>query len=473
MMLMPENRILAIDDNAAFLADLKAALAGDTDLKIAADLPTAMKTLLQSSVDLVLLDMNMPEVSGMEFLKVLRQRSPMLPIIMLTGESKPETIIEAMKNGASDYVIKGTEDFIPSLRLRIHQALQLNGVRRQNKILSEKIKATSARYEILGISPASVKLRSEITRYKGTDAYVLIQGENGTGKELIARNLNLQENDPSRPFVAVNCAAIPSTLFESELFGHVKGAFTGATHDQEGKFVAANGGDLFLDEIGELPPEMQVKLLRILQEKVVTPVGSAKQKPVDVRVIAATNRKLDDLVRDGKFRTDLYFRLNQIVIHTVPLRARREDIIFLAEIFAGKFLPGVVLSKEAKIMLEAHSWPGNIRELQNTIERACILVRGSGKAKIFPEHLMVSDLVAGSGEIHIPSGLIPNQPQDVTKERFQECFHWLEKLFLERSLEILHGDNGALIDRIGVSKSHYYRRKKALGLLEEKEAWLA
>lgn len=468
-----ENRILAIDDNAAFLADLKTALAGDIDLKTATNLSMAMKTLLQNSVDLVLLDMKMPHVSGMEFLKVLRQRNPMLPIIMLTGESKPDVIIEAMKNGASDYVIKGTEDFIPSLRLRIHQALQMNGVHRQNKLLSEKIKAASARYEILGLSPASLKLRSEIAKYKGTGAYVLIMGENGTGKELVARNLNLQENDPSRPFVAVNCAAIPPTLFESELFGHVKGAFTGASHDQEGKFVAANGGDLFLDEIGELPPEMQVKLLRVLQEKVVTPVGSTKQKSVDVRVITATNRKLEDLVRDGKFRTDLYFRLNQIVIHTVPLRSRREDILFLAETFAGQLLPGVALSKEANAVLEEHSWPGNIRELQNTIERACILVRGSGKAKILPEHLMITDLVAGSGEIRTPTGLIPAHPQDVSKERLQECFDWLERLFLERSLEVLHGDNGALIDRIGVSKSHYYRRKKALGLLGDKEERLA
>lgn len=462
-----KHKILAIDDDASFLSDLKQALENDFDVKTVTEISDAMRNLIQGRPELVLLDMRMPDVSGMDFLKVLNQRSPELPVIMLTGESKPELIVEAMKKGATDYVVKGSDDFLQSLRLRISQALTLNGIKKQNEMLSSKIRQESVKYEILGISPATIRLRSEMAKFKGTNAYVLILGENGTGKELVARNLNIQENNPARPFVAINCGAIPQNLFESELFGHIKGSFTGAIADQTGKFVAANGGDIFLDEIGELPQDMQVKLLRVLQEKTVTPVGSNKSLRVDVRVIAATNKKLEDLVRQGKFREDLFFRLNQITLKTTALRERREDILFLAKIFAKRSLPGVSISKETEKALEKHSWSGNIRELENAIERACLLVRGTASLQILPEHLMLAEIRSGTDGAILPYGLLPQELEDVTDSRHQECLNWIEKVFFEKALEILDGDNGALFEKLKMSKSFYYRRKRALAIGSE------
>lgn len=459
------RNVLAIDDNASFLMELRQALDSDFMIKTVTSVPEAMKLLVQAKPDLILLDMNMPQVSGLEFLKVLRLRHPELPVIMLTSESKPEIIVETMRAGASDYVVKSSEDLIPSLRIRISQSLKL---KKQHEVLSTKAREAMAKYEIKGVSSSTIKLRSDITRYKGTDSFVVILGENGTGKELVARNLNLQENDPARPFVAVNCGAIPSPLFESVLFGHVKGAFTGAVADQMGKFVLANGGDLFLDEIGDLPLEMQVKLLRVLQDGAVNPVGSNKMIDVNVRVIAATNQKLEELVREGKFRQDLYFRLNQIILRTAPLRERNEDILFLAKIFAEKSLPGITISKDAVKALETHTWPGNIRELENTIDRACIMVRGTSKPQILPEHLTLADLNAYNA-LAIPPRLLPQSAQDVNPQKYQQCFDWIERIFLERGLDLLKGDNGSLIEKLAVSKSHYYRRKKALGISEVDE----
>lgn len=466
------NKILAIDDDELFLSGLELTLAKDHELVKVTDIPGAIQAMLSSKFDLVLLDMNIPEVSGLEFLKILRQRHRQLPVIMLTGDSKPDSIIAAMKAGADDYVIKGTEDFMAGLKLRIHQVLELKGIKQQNKLLSKKIKESAGRYELLGISTETIRLRAEITKFKGTSAYVLIMGENGTGKELVARTLNLQENDPSRPFIAVNCAAIPSDLFESELFGHVKGSFTGANQNKEGKFLVANGGDIFLDEIGELSLEMQVKLLRVLQEKVITPVGSNKQIPISVRVISATNKKLEDLVREGKFRKDLYFRLNQIVLQTTSLAQRKEDVLFLAKTFAERIMPGVSLTKEACKLLENHSWPGNIRELQNIIERACILARSNQKTRILPEYLHLSDLRENIGMSKIPPGVLPFHIGDLTPEKFKSSLEWMEKVFLNKGLDLLMGDNNALILRLGFSKSHYYRRKKALNQFEEKSNYL-
>lgn len=462
------GNILALDDDKDFLIELKAALEADFNIKTVASIPDAMKFINQYRPDIFLLDMNLPEVSGLQVLKVIKQRTSDLPIIMLTGESKPATIVSAIQSGASDYIVKGSEDFILSLKLRITKLLSLKGIKEQNEILKLKIREADSKYEIMGISTATIKLRSEIQKFKGTSAYVLIMGENGTGKELVARNLNIQEGQASRPFVAINCGAIPTNLFESELFGHVKGAFTGASHDQTGKFVAANGGDIFLDEIGEMPLEMQVKLLRVLQEKVVTPVGSNKPISLNVRVIAATNKKLEELVQEGRFRQDLFFRLNQVTLKTTSLKDRPEDILFLARAFAKRNLPGVMLSKESQKLLENHLWPGNIRELANTIERACFLVRGSGSLKIQPEHLMLVNLTPASG-VSIPSYLLPKNEIEVSRKKYQQCMGWIQKVFLEKSLDLLKNDNTELISRLEISKSFYYQKKKELGVSQKAE----
>ena len=462
--------ILSVDDDPKFRAAITDTLSDQYNLVTASDGPSALMAVAQYRPELVLLDMNMPELSGMDFLRLLKQRAPHLPVIMLTGETDPSLIVQAVKTGASDYVVKGTEDFDTNLKFRISQVLQLEGIKRENHALVEKIHGeATARFEILGDSPEVLKLKADIAKFKGTGIFVLINGENGTGKELVARNLNLQEGNPRRPFVAVNCGAITPTLFESELFGHVKGSFTGAVANKDGYFVAANGGDIFLDEIGELPPDMQVKLLRVLQEKVVTPVGSNKQVKVDVRVIAATNRSLEEMVRKGKFRQDLYFRLNQVTMTTPPLRQRTGDICLLAQNFANRHIPGIRISAEALKMLEAHSWPGNIRELWNSMERACILARGEARSKIKPEHLAFADIETSPDNIRLPHELQPVNIERITEANFKKIIAWIERAYIERGLKLLNGDNAVLFERLGFSRAGYFRKKKELGLSEERE----
>lgn len=464
------RNILSVDDDPKFRAAIKDTLSDQYNLVTTSDGPSALMAVAQSRPELVLLDMNMPELSGLDFLRLLKQRVPYLPVIMLTGETDPALIVKAIKDGASDYVVKGTEDFKTNLLFRISQVLQVEGIKKENHALVEKIQEeASARYEILGDAPSVLKLKADIAKFKGAGIFVLINGENGTGKELVARNLNLQEGNPRRPFVAVNCGAITPTLFESELFGHVKGSFTGAFANKDGYFVAANGGDIFLDEIGELPPDMQVKLLRVLQEKVVTPVGSNKQIRVDIRVIAATNRSLEDMVRKGKFRQDLYFRLNQVTLTTPPLRERKDDIILLAQNFAERHIPGIVISAEAKKKLQQHAWPGNIRELWNSMERACILARGEGRPRIKPEHLAFADIESSPENIRIPSELQPTSIDRLTGDNLKKIVAWIERTYIERGLKLLNGDNAALFERLGFSRAGYFRKKKELGLSDERE----
>lgn len=458
-------KLLAIDDDKLFLDELGPALAPDFEFLAVTTPSEAIKALESQSPDVILLDLHMPEMSGLQLLKVIRGRWPDLPVVMQTGDAKPESIVEAMRLGASDYVIKGSEDFVLALRTRLAKIGKYRDLKRTNEVLKSKLGEADRRYEILGISPAVLKQKLEIARFKGTHVYVLIEGENGTGKELVARNLNLQEG-VGRPFVAINCGAIPTHLFESELFGHVKGSFTGAVSDSKGKVLAASGGDLFLDEIGEMPLEMQVKLLRVLQEKAITPVGSAKSIPVDVRIIAATNRKLEQLVRDGKFRQDLFFRINQITLRTSPLRERPEDVIYLAELFAKRCLPGSMISQAAKLRLQQHAWPGNIRELLNTIERACLFAReGNGAALIGPEHLQLSDLPLPVSEVETEASkaLLPVSPDDVSQERYQQCLDWMQRRFFETALGLLQ-DNDKVIEQMGISRSYFYQKKKELGL---------
>ncbi len=462
--------ILSVDDDPKFRAAISDTLSDQYRLVTASDGPSALMAVAQYRPELILLDMNMPELSGLDFLRILKQRLSSLPIIMLTGETDPSMIVQAVKAGASDYVIKGTEDFETNLRFRISQVLRLEGIKKENHVLANKIREeATAKYEILGNSPSILKLKAEISKFKGTGVFVLINGENGTGKELVARSLHLQEGNPRRPFVAVNCGAITSTLFESELFGHVKGSFTGAIGNKDGYFVAANGGDIFLDEIGELPLDMQVKLLRVLQEKVVTPVGANKQIRIDVRVIAATNRDLEELVRQGKFRQDLYFRLNQVILTTPPLRERKDDILMLAQNFAERHIPGIRISPDARQRLQNHHWPGNIRELSNTIERSCILARGEPRPKIISEHLAFANIETNSDSIRIPPELQPTSIERLTAENLRKLVSWVERKYIEKGLKLLSGNNSELVERLGYSRAGFYRKKKELGLSEDRE----
>lgn len=469
MIVHSQTTILAFDDDASFLRQLKEHLSAEFNVETATTIPQAMKTIMTRNLDLILLDMNMPEMSGLEFLKTLRQRNHLTPVIMLTGETKTETVVATIQAGAVDYVVKGSEDFAVNLSFRISQVLKVKNLLKDNAVLSKKLASETKRFEIQGISTSITKLRSEVLKFKNSRSTVLITGENGTGKELIARNLNLQENNPARPFVAVNCGAIPENLFESELFGHKKGSFTGAMNDKQGLFVLADGGDIFLDEIGELPLNMQVKLLRVLQEKVVTPVGETKPIPVNVRVITATNRSLEEMVKEKTFREDLFFRLNTLRLHTPALRDRIEDILFLAKLFAEKLHPKVVFSTEARKALENHLWPGNIRELQNIIERALLNADAEKRFTIEIEDIQFSSIVLKENNPNFPNGLFPSIITEVTPESLESCLNWMERVFLRKCLNLVNGDNKKLISLLDLSHADYYRRKKKLAFDQESE----
>lgn len=464
-------KIMVVDDNQKFLFEMNATLSSEFDITIALSAPIAMGLMVNQKFDLILLDYEIPIMSGFEFLKILKKRYSEIPVIMLTGKSDSEIIIQTMRAGATDFVIKGSEDFEANLKFRIAQTLERNAIVKKNKKLTEKIESQSRRYEIIGSSLSAEKLKSDILRLKDTSISVLITGENGTGKELIARNLNIQEEDSSRPFIAVNCAALTPSLFESELFGHEKGAFTGALEKKIGKFQAADGGDIFLDEIGEISPELQAKLLRVLQEKVITPVGSNKEIPIDVRIISATNKNLEAEIAKGNFREDLYHRLNKMRIYSPALRERKEDILSLAEVFLKRKMPMFKFTDETKKALNNYPWPGNIRELENTIEGATIMARDAKRPFISVEHLRLktSEERLTSSSIFVPSTLLPKSESEISASGYETCLNWMERVYIERCLDLMGNDNQAVYTKINLSKAQFFKRKKAIGITTEQE----
>ncbi|MBI5479054.1 MAG: sigma-54-dependent Fis family transcriptional regulator [Deltaproteobacteria bacterium] len=330
----------------------------------------------QLPFDLVITDLKLPGGSGLDLLDEVKARSPDTPVIVVTAYATPETAISAMKRGAYDYLNKPFK--VDEIGLVIARALEKRQLVRDNALLRERISERHGLDRMIGKSPPMQQVFELCRKVAPTRANVLVLGESGTGKELVARAVHHLSPRARAALVAVHCAAIPETLLESELFGHVKGAFTGALSDKPGLFETATGGTLFLDEIGELPPALQVKLLRALQERVVKPVGSVHEREVDVRVIAASNRDLEDEVAHGRFRQDLYYRLNVVPIRLPPLRDRRADIPLLADHFIRHFAaelgrPAPVIEPAAMAALCANDWPGNVRELENVIERAVTL----------------------------------------------------------------------------------------------------
>jgi two-component system, NtrC family, response regulator PilR len=373
---MANPRSALIVDDERDIRELLVLTLGRMGLRVdtAADVASAKAQLAENKYDFCLTDMRLPDGTGLQVISHLNQYHPDTPVAMITAYGNVEAAVEALKAGAFDFVSKPVD--LTVLRGLVQHALDLNDQRRANSAIAHQ-----ASNKLLGQAPRMEQLRNTINKVARSQAPVLIAGESGTGKELVARSIHEQGSRAAGPFIPVNCGAIPNELMESELFGHKKGSFTGATADKEGMFQAANGGTLFLDEIAELPLHMQVKLLRVIQEKTVRPVGGANELPIDVRILSATHKSLSKMVEDGRFRHDLYYRINVIELPVPPLRERRDDIPLIATSVLkrlsdewGESAP--TITDEAMQSLSNYQFPGNVRELENILERAVALCDG-------------------------------------------------------------------------------------------------
>ncbi|THB77995.1 MAG: sigma-54-dependent Fis family transcriptional regulator [Desulfobacteraceae bacterium] len=392
--------ILVVDDDAAHRRMLETLLKGwGFTVELADDGSTGVDAVKQQGFDVVLMDMKMIKMSGMQALELMLEYNPALPIIIMTAYSSVETAVEALKTGAYDYLTKPLD--FEKLKRTIERIMERMQLKSENMALKSKLEDHFDRHRIIGKSQSIKNMLDTIDLVAPSEANVLITGESGTGKELVSNAIHMNSPRKAFPFVRINCAAISESLLESELFGHVKGAFTGAQKDRKGMFLQANQGSILLDEIGEMALGMQAKLLRVLQEKEITPVGSEKNTKVDVRVIASTNKDLQQLANENKFREDLYFRLNVVNIHIPPLNKRVEDIPMLSMYFLEHFskknnrrIQG--FSPSAMDAIIRHDWPGNVRELMNCIERLVVLARSD---YIMKEDLPFLDKADVSGNL--------------------------------------------------------------------------
>lgn len=361
----------------------------------------ALQHLAEASFAIIITDLLLPGISGLDILRRVKERAPQTHVILMTGHASTETAVEAMKEGAFDYLTKPVN--VNELKILLKKALESSRLIAENQYLRQQLRGKYHFANMIGTSPTMQAIFKQMEKIIQTDTTVLILGESGTGKELVARAIHFNSARKEKPFIAINCGAIPSELLESELFGHVKGAFTGAGSDKAGRFEDAEGGTIFLDEIGTMPMQLQMKLLRVLQEREVERVGSSRKIRLNVRIISATNADLTELVKTREFREDLFYRLNVIPVHLPPLRERREDIPLLTKYFLkkscqGQNHPPCTLSGEAATALHQYRWPGNVRELENVIERAVALTEdemiGLGD---LPEQI---SLLSGSASAH-------------------------------------------------------------------------
>lgn len=405
----------------------------------------ALAVLEETTVDIVITDLKVPQVGGLELLRHVRKHTPHVPVLVLTQYGTIETAIEATRLGAVDYVMKPFH--VDDLRAKLDRAVNSLALDQENRVLREQLRSKPGFGGLIGISARMQRVYRMIERVSQHSYPVLILGESGTGKELVARSAHFQGPRKQRPFVPVDCSALVPTLIESELFGHVKGAFTGAQQNKPGLLEAADDGTLFLDEIGDLPIDMQAKLLRALQEREVKPVGSNERIPLRARVIAATNRDLDAAIRGGTFRQDLYFRLNVVQIKLPPLRERKSDIPLLVNSFLEKFCepdkPVHTVSDETLRRLVAYDWPGNVRELENCIERAIAL--GTGNI------MQMTDL---------PSNLQYDARERVSDESEMVPLMVLERRAIFRAMRETNGDKLAAARLLGIGKTTLYRKLK-------------
>lgn len=383
-----KKRVLLVDDEPRVRASLRTVLEPTYEILEAADAAEGLKSFKHDAPDLVLLDVILPGTDGLAALQTMRTENRAVPVIMLTGTKSVKTAVDAMKLGAADYLSKPFD--VEELQIVIERTLGKQELEQEVRQLRAQVVQRYAFHNLIGKSPAMQEIYAKIEQVADSRTTVLVTGESGTGKELVAKAIHYNSARRERPFVALNCAALPETLIESELFGHEKGSFTDATARRVGQFELAHTGTLFLDEIGDLSPATQAKLLRVLQEREFTRVGGVQSIKVDVRIVAATNKNLDEMVRKNQFREDLYYRINVIALYLPPLRERGEDIALLAKHFLAKRIeeekrPPQEFTKDSLELISHYPWPGNVREMENIIEQAFIWSKGSDV--ITPEHL--------------------------------------------------------------------------------------
>ncbi len=404
----------------------------------------------EGDTDIILCDLKLGGMDGLELLKLTRELSPGTDFVIMTAYASTGTAVEAMQNGAYEYLIKPFQmDEVVMLINRIEEKRNLFS---ENKALREQVSTPGmAGQKIKGQSQAMARIRHMITMVASRDTPVLIQGESGTGKEIIAAEIHSTGDSSGSPFITLNCAAIPASLMEAEMFGHQKGAFTGAVQQKPGLFKLADGGTLFLDEIGEMPPGLQSKLLRAIENKEFRPVGGSENIRVRVRIIAATNRNLEELIEKGDFREDLYYRLNVFPIHVPPLRERKADIVPLSEFFLGQWnLPLGTLTAGAMEKLKEYHWPGNVRELKNILERAVIL---SEKGPIRPEHITIST----SRDL----GSCQERLKPLIGEK---TLPEIEKTLIELAIRKSEGNKSKASKMLGITRRTLYSRMEKHGL---------
>jgi two-component system response regulator HydG len=453
-----KEKILVVDDERSHRTMLKAVLTKEGyDIAEADDGVSAIKAVENDSFDLILMDIRMTDLDGIEAMREIKRTSPSIPVIMMTAYASIKTAVEALKSGAYDYLTKPLD--VEELKILIQKALEHYRLHEENILLKERLADRFDFSEIIGRSRPMRALFETLSMIAPSDATVLIYGESGTGKELVANAIHQNSSRAQKPFIKVSCAALPETLLESELFGHERGAFTGAISRKAGRFQLANGGSLFLDEVSEMSSATQVKLLRVLQEREFEPLGSTKTIQVDIRLITATNKDLEAEVKEGRFREDLFYRLNVIPIRLPSLRERKEDVPILAEHFFRQYqernkspIKGF-LPKTLDIMMR-HDWPGNIRELENAVERALLLCRS--------EHITPEDLPP-----HVQGA--ENGAQSMVSVPFGMPLKDVEREVILQTLADTEGNRTQTARILGISRKTLQNKLKEYGIHEEKK----
>ena len=441
--------ILVVDDESGILDTLRILLRNEGfEVTTAQGGKAGLEAIRGGSHDIVLTDVRMPQVSGIDILTAAREQDPMTPVLLMTAQASLQSAIQAVNSGAFYYIQKpfSNDELITILR----RACEFREVRVENRQLKQEIRRRdkSASVRPIGKSRRFLEMLKLAEHVAPTDSTVLIQGESGTGKEVVARYIHDLSNRSEGPFLSINCGALPKSLLESELFGHVKGSFTGAVRDKQGLFAAARGGTFFLDEVGEMPASLQVKLLRVLQEREVIPVGATEAIAVDVRIIAATNRDLEEEIRRGNFRSDLFYRLNVIALMLPPLRERRDDLLLLLENFLQRLgdearTEPKALSQEALDAVMVYEWPGNVRELENALEHACVLSR----------HPLIEPT-------HLPERITKRRKEPLVAERayMNPTLEVIERAYIMWVLQAEGGNKTRAAEVLGIDPSTLYRK---------------